>query len=216
MPQGVAVGTAGKGGGFMRMAASGILTNNGVINIKGGDAVTSGASSGPGGGSAGVLALYSEASTGVVNVGTINGTGGAGGTTSGATTGAGGGGPIVIAMSPSQGALGGTVTKTGGAAGTGGTAGSAGGTGVEIDIQGSPSFPIMAMHEKYALWMAALAQAKDTDHICFTEHENLTLLSAFDSPTKKDFDLCMTKLTGSQETVTITKAVDYQEDNSHV
>lgn len=152
----------GAGGGRVTLVAAGniVIAASATLKALGGVGTTgSGATIAPGGaGSGGVIAMYST--TGVVTItGTtsVAGANGLNGTSAGG--GGGGGAGILLRMSPTTPNGAGTITVTGGTGGTGGTVtATSGGASTAIALTGTPSLPLLSMHEKYIPRMETQAQ----------------------------------------------------------
>lgn len=160
--------SGGAGGGNVTLIASGNIVIAASATLKAlGAAGTSGSSTfftGGGGGSGGVISMYSETGT-VTITGTVSVAGGNGANGSAAADAGGGGGGagIVLAMSPSAPSHPGTVTVSGGSAGTNGTAVATAGAGsTALYVTGTPSLPLMTMHEKWLPKMVAAANIETT------------------------------------------------------
>lgn len=162
------ISSGGAGGGNFKMIATGniVIAASATLKALGTAAIqgTGTTFTGAGGGSGGVISLYST--TGTVTVtGTVSVAGGAGanGSSSTGTGGGGGGAGILLRMSASTPGGAGTITVSGGAAGTNGaTVPTAGGSSTAIAITGTPSLPLLSMHDKWLPQMESQAQIAAT------------------------------------------------------
>lgn len=177
-------GDGGYGGGTATICARGRITiaaTTGAIYCSGFNG-ESDLGAGGAGGSGGIARLYSA--EGIDVLGSVNCVGGAGGDGGQPTygAGAGGGGGAALLMSPDTDYSGGSINVSGGAAGSGGTqAATSGVVGTVIDIVGTPSMPLIALHDKYMPQMVAYARSHGGGIFRWSKEDNIQFLAALES-----------------------------------
>jgi hypothetical protein len=182
------------GGGCVRLVSAGpiSLPSGGLISAVGGSVTTTPNYNAGGGGSGGGEYEYSLVSITHSSGSTVNVSGGAGGSVGTGGAGGGGGGGFSLAMSPSN-TLSGTTNVSGGAAGSSGVGlSAAGSSGVAISITGTPSLPLIAMHEKRTADMKTLAQCEQAlgrqgELVKWTQRENTSFIAALESKDNDTF-----------------------------
>lgn len=217
----------GNGGSYFRLASAGVITivvTTGNLTADGqvGPNATSGSGDGAGGGgSGGGVYIYSTTTNGIVQNGGGSAKGGNGGTGAAFGNGGGGGGGYYLRQCPGGPTGSGTISVAGGTASGSGSPAN-GSSGASLSISGTPTFPLIAEHDRQhkdmiaSGWqksnhkrgheapMFAVARAKsicygDGEHWEMSGRDHCTLLAAWKAKDGKEFyEICFQYMNGEQ------------------